>query len=149
MMTKTVESLENACNTEGLARPIVLAVTVLTSLDDDALAETGVDGGTTNQVVRLAKLAAECGIDGVVASPLEIEVVRGNVVREGFVVLTPGIRPAGSGKDDQKRVMTPGEALVAGSDYLVIGRPITGAASPVEAARAIASELATARGIGR
>jgi orotidine-5'-phosphate decarboxylase len=145
MLERTAEAVAAFCEREGRARPIVLAVTVLTSLDDASIEETGVAGGTAAQVVRLARLARECGIDGVVASPLEIARIRSDVAATNFVVLTPGIRPAGSAKEDQKRVMTPGEALAAGSDYLVIGRPITAAPDPVEAARTIAAELADAR----
>jgi orotidine-5'-phosphate decarboxylase len=146
MLAATAAALGEFCSREAIVKPIMLAVTVLTSLDDAALAVTGVEGGATEQVVRLAKLADDCGVDGVVASPLEIDVIRRNVARRDFVVLTPGIRPAGSDHDDQKRVMTPGEAYIAGADYLVIGRPITGAPDPVAAARNIASELAEARG---
>jgi orotidine-5'-phosphate decarboxylase len=145
MLRHTADMVAESCQREGRPRPTVLAVTVLTSLDDEALAETGIADGAAAHVVRLAKLARECGIDGVVASPLEIALIRREVAREDFVVLTPGIRPAGSAKGDQKRVMTPAEALVAGSDYLVIGRPITGAPDPSAAVRSIVAELEEAR----
>jgi orotidine-5'-phosphate decarboxylase len=145
MLRHTAETVTEFCEREGRPRPTVLAVTVLTSLDDELLAETGIGDSAATHVVRLAKLARDCGIDGVVASPLEIEVIRQKVARENFVVLTPGIRPSGSAKGDQKRVMTPAEALVAGSDYLVIGRPITGAPDPIGAARSIVAELEEAR----
>jgi orotidine-5'-phosphate decarboxylase len=148
MLVRAVETVAEYCLRDGKPKPILLAVTVLTSLDDMSLGETGVPDGTKAQVVRLARLARDCGIDGVVASPLEIEVIRRDVAERGFVVLTPGIRPSESVRDDQKRVMTPAQALVAGSDYLVIGRPITTAADPVVAASAIAAELDAARGAG-
>jgi orotidine-5'-phosphate decarboxylase len=114
---------------------------VLTSLDDAGLAEAGVPDGAVAQVVRLARLAREAGIDGVVASAQEISVIRERVVREGFLIVTPGIRPAGSVADDQKRVMTPARAIAAGADYIVVGRPITAAADPAAAADAIVAEM--------
>jgi len=144
MLREAARAVAELAADERRERPLVLAVTVLTSLDDALLAETGVEGGTAAQVVRLARLARECGIDGVVASPLEIELVRREVASDGFVVLTPGIRPAGEAKGDQRRVMTPAEAVAAGADYLVVGRPITGAADPRAAAEAIAHEMETA-----
>ncbi|MSP94624.1 MAG: orotidine-5'-phosphate decarboxylase [Alphaproteobacteria bacterium] len=121
-------------------RPKIIAVTVLTSLEAADLAAMGVAGSPLEQVVRLAKLAKESGIDGVVCSPQEIGAVRAACGRD-FLIVTPGVRPAGGDLGDQKRVMTPSEALKAGADLLVIGRPITGAADPAEAARKIAAEL--------
>jgi orotidine-5'-phosphate decarboxylase len=121
-------------------RPKVLAVTILTSLDAADLAAMGVSGTPLEQVVRLAKLAKASGIDGVVCSPHEIAAVRA-ACGPGFMIVTPGVRPAGGSLDDQRRVMTPSRALEAGADLLVIGRPITGAPNPAEAARAIAAEL--------
>jgi orotidine-5'-phosphate decarboxylase len=106
--------------------PMVFAVTVLTSMGEDDLRETGVDATPADQVKRLALLAKESGMDGVVASPLEIELIR-EACGENFKILTPGIRPASSSADDQKRIATPASALKAGADYLVIGRPITNA----------------------
>ncbi|HDT11700.1 MAG TPA: orotidine-5'-phosphate decarboxylase, partial [bacterium] len=104
--------------------PMVLAVTVLTSMSDEDLYETGVETTSANQVRRLALLAKESGMDGVVASPLEIELIR-ETCGENFKILTPGIRPASSSVNDQKRIATPSSALKAGADYLVIGRPVT------------------------
>jgi orotidine-5'-phosphate decarboxylase len=121
-------------------RPKVIAVTVLTSLEATDLAAMGISGSPMEQVVRLAMLTKESGIDGVVCSPLEIEAVRA-ACGPDFLIVTPGVRPAGGSLDDQRRVMTPQRALAAGADLLVIGRPITGAADPGEAARAIAADL--------
>jgi orotidine-5'-phosphate decarboxylase len=121
-------------------RPKVLAVTVLTSLEAEDLAAMGVAATALEQVVRLARLTKASGLDGIVCSPQEIEAVRAACGRD-FLIVTPGVRPAGGAADDQRRVMTPRQALAAGADFLVIGRPITGAADPAEAARAIAAEL--------
>jgi len=124
-----------------VARPRLLGVTVLTSLDADDLGAMGVSGPVRDQVVRLARLAQDSGLDGIVCSPLEIEAVR-QACGPDFVLMVPGIRPAGVGKSDQKRVMTPEEAVALGADYLVIGRAITGAAEPAAAAQAIAASIA-------
>jgi len=120
--------------------PMVLAVTVLTSLSDADLQETGVAGRTRNHALVLATLAQNCGCDGVVASPHEARIIRQDL-GAGFVIVTPGIRPAGSGQGDQSRVNTPAEAIAAGADYLVVGRPITEAANPAQAARQIVDEI--------
>jgi len=117
----------------------VVAVTVLTSLDTDDLAATGVAGSERVQVVRLAELARSAGLDGIVCSAREVATLRARWT-DGYFV-TPGIRPAGGDLGDQKRVMTPQEAVAAGSSMLVIGRPITGAVDPAAAARAIAESL--------
>ena len=145
MLRTTSAAVAEFCARERVERPSILAVTVLTSLDDEALAETGVSETAAEHVVRLARLARDCGLDGVVASPLEIEVIRREVAPKNFIVLTPGIRPAGAARGDQKRVMTPADAIAAGSDYLVIGRPITAAPDPVAAAESIIGELEAAR----
>lgn len=121
-------------------RPKLLAVTVLTSLEASDLATMGVSATPMEQVVRLAKLTKAAGIDGVVCSPQEIEAVRA-ACGPDFLIVTPGVRPAGGDLGDQKRVMTPRQALAAGADILVIGRPITGAADPAAAAQAILKEL--------
>ncbi|HPY15892.1 MAG TPA: orotidine-5'-phosphate decarboxylase [bacterium] len=120
--------------------PMVLAVTVLTSMGAEDLAETGITVTPGQQVARLAKLALDSGMDGVVASPLEIEIIR-SVCGENFKILTPGIRPASSSSDDQKRIATPSAALKAGSDYLVIGRPVTGAPDRKKAFLDILAEI--------
>ena len=124
----------------GEHRAKIIAVTVLTSLDDRELPEIGVSGTALEQAVRLAVLAKESGLDGVVCSPHEIAAVRAACGPE-FLIVTPGVRPAGGALGDQKRVMTPKQAVDAGADILVIGRPITGAPDPVKAARQIAADL--------
>jgi orotidine-5'-phosphate decarboxylase len=118
----------------------LLGVSVLTSLDDADLVVVGQQGPVATQVGRLAKLAQECGLDGLICSPVEIALVR-MCCGTGFTLMVPGIRPPGSDAGDQKRVMTPAEAMKAGADWLVIGRPITAAPDPAEAARAINAGL--------
>ena len=117
----------------------VIAVTVLTSLDDDDLAQAGVAGGAAAQVARLAGVVRTAGLDGVVASPHESAAVR--IAWPGATIVVPGVRPAGSAVGDQKRVMTPRDALAAGASVLVIGRPITAATDPAAAAAAIVASL--------
>lgn len=126
---------------ESSARPWVLAVTVLTSLDDNDLTDIGVGGTPGEQVLRLATLAQKAGLDGVVCSAQEISTLREECGPD-FKLVVPGIRPAGSATGDQKRTMTPVEAVQRGADVLVIGRPITGAPDPAAAAQAIAGALA-------
>src|ERR1043165_1459788 len=123
MMRTTVKEVRRVCRQENCRRPIMLAVTVLTSLNQDDLKRVGVDGKVADQVVRLALLSQEAGMDGVVASPHEVGDIRQACGRR-FVIVTPGIRPSASGKDDQQRVMTPADAIAAGVDYIVVGRPI-------------------------
>ena len=127
----------------GAGRPMLIAVTVLTSLDDDDLAEIGYAGTSGQQAGRLAELAEICGLDGVVCSPREIAGLRA-ARKPDFRLVVPGIRPAGAASQDQKRIMTPADAVDAGADILVIGRPITGAGDPVSAARSIAASLSGA-----
>ncbi len=120
--------------------PLLLAVTVLTSLDAEALHETGVAGGPRQQVLRLARLALKAGADGLVCSAHEVAMLR-DAFGAAPVLVVPGIRPAGAAAGDQARVMTPAEAVAAGADWLVVGRPITGAADPGAAAAAILAEM--------
>jgi orotidine-5'-phosphate decarboxylase len=140
MMRVTVDEVSKLCRKEGIARPKILAVTVLTSLSRDDLKRVGVQSGVESQVVRLAKLAREARMDGVVASPHEVARIRRECGRD-FLIVTPGVRPAQADWNDQKRVMTPGEAVRAGADYLVVARPIVDAPDPAAAARDIVAEM--------
>jgi orotidine-5'-phosphate decarboxylase len=144
MMQAAAEAAREAAEDAEVARPLVLGVTVLTSLDDGDLREVGQTGPSAAQVERLALLARDCGLDGVVCSPREIELLRRACGPE-FILLVPGIRPAWAARGDQKRVMTPAAAVAAGADYLVIGRPITRADDPLAAARRIVGELTAAQ----
>ena len=119
----------------------LLGVTVLTSMDEEAHAQVGLGGGVADSVRRLARLASDAGLDGVVASPHEVAMVR-EACGPGFLIVTPGIRPAGSAAGDQARAATPRAALDAGADLLVVGRPITAAADPARAAEQLLSEIA-------
>ncbi|MEN8195566.1 MAG: orotidine-5'-phosphate decarboxylase [Pseudomonadota bacterium] len=141
MMRAALEAADGESARLGIARPRVIAVTVLTSMDDGDLDAVGQQGPAADQVVRLARLAQDCGLDGVVCSPREIEALRG-ACGSDFILVVPGIRPAGAAMGDQKRVMTPREAVDAGADWLIIGRPITGAPDPAAAAREVLRELA-------
>lgn len=127
----------------GADRPKILAVTVLTSLDDGDLGAVGQSLPVADQVTRLARLARESGVDGVVCSPAEVALVRA-ACGPDFILMVPGIRPSWSATNDQKRVMTPAEALALGADHLVIGRPITGEADPAAAARRIVADIESA-----
>jgi orotidine-5'-phosphate decarboxylase len=142
-MMQAAAKAADAAAGRGIRRMNVIGVTVLTSLNDDDLASVGQHGPAQDQVRRLAALAIEAGLDGVVCSPHEVAALRRDC-GAGFRLVVPGIRPANSARDDdQKRVMTPRQALDAGADYLVIGRPITAAADPAAAARAIRTEIAS------
>jgi orotidine-5'-phosphate decarboxylase len=121
----------------------ILAVTVLTSLTDGDLQETGFASGTLDQALRIATLARSCGCDAVVASPREVAALR-KFLGEGFGIVVPGVRPEGSERNDQERVSTPAQAIAAGASHLVVGRPITGSADPAKAANAILDEMAAA-----
>src|SRR5260370_37805973 len=137
MMNAAAETAAGEAGRLGVARPKLLGVTVLTSLDKSDLEATGVAAPPADQVLRLAALARRSGLDGVICSPLEIAALR-KACGKDFVLMVPGIRPAGAASADQKRVMTPGEAVRPGANHLVIGRPITAAADPASAAEAIA-----------
>ncbi|HTK37828.1 MAG TPA: orotidine-5'-phosphate decarboxylase [Pyrinomonadaceae bacterium] len=141
MMQRSADAVREVCEREGLSRPKIIAVTVLTSSNAETLKEVGVETPVENEVSRLAKLSAESGLDGVVASPHEISVVRETVAARNFMIVTPGIRPFNATNDDQKRVMTPAEAIAAGSDYLVIGRPIVQAKDRAGAVNEILANL--------
>ncbi len=142
MMRAAAEAAREGAAKANVAAPQVIAVTVLTSLDSDDMESMGVIGGVGEQVVRLATLAREAGLDGVVCSAHEIAPIR---LGPDFLLVTPGIRPAGAAVGDQKRVMAPADALRAGADVLVIGRPITAAADPAAAARDILGQCAGAK----
>ncbi len=138
MMEHTVEELDKMPST--LPRPLLIGVTVLTSMDEAQLREVGVPRTPQEQVLRLAKLAKESGLNGVVSSALESSMIK-KELGSNFVTVTPGIRPSGADLGDQKRVMTPAAAIAAGSDYLVIGRPITRAPDPSAVLKSINHEI--------
>jgi orotidine-5'-phosphate decarboxylase len=140
MMKKTVEASRATAKSLGVAKPIILAVTILTSMDENALREVGIQNSVLEEVGRLASLAAKAGIDGVVASPQEIGIIRERC-GEKFLIVTPGIRAPSDKKDDQKRTLTPKEAISAGANYLVIGRPIKEAKDPLEAVQKIVEDI--------
>jgi orotidine-5'-phosphate decarboxylase len=140
MMQQTVAAVQAGAAALKQRRPLVLGVTVLTSLAAKDLTDLGINGTVAEQVVRLARLARSAGLDGVVASPLEIAMIKKECGRD-FLVVTPGVRPAASAAGDQKRVLTPGGAIRNGADYIVVGRPITGAADPLQAAQDIVKEI--------
>ncbi|WP_185265663.1 orotidine-5'-phosphate decarboxylase [Halopseudomonas xiamenensis] len=136
MMEACREILERRAGT----RPLLTAVTVLTSLEQEDLQEVGIDIEPMVQVQRLARLTQDCGLDGVVCSAREAKALRG-ALGEEFRLVTPGIRPEEASADDQKRIVTPRQAMDNGSSYLVMGRPITGAADPAQALRAVLDSL--------
>ena len=140
MIKAAADALAAQAHTLNITRPKLLAVTILTSLDQDSLTRMGVTRSVQDQVVELARMAVEAGADGLVCSPLEVAAIRA-ALGPGPELVVPGIRPAGADLGDQKRVMGPRQALDAGATILVIGRPITQAADPVAAAAAIAKEL--------
>ncbi len=137
---KMLNAARAAVDDYGDQRPLLIAVTILTSLGEEDIAEVGLHGSPADNVLRLASLSQSCGLDGVVCSPLEVQSLR-QQLGEDFRLITPGVRPVGAAQDDQRRVMTPAQAVAAGSSYLVIGRPITQAADPIAALRDINQEL--------
>ncbi|MDQ3713323.1 MAG: orotidine-5'-phosphate decarboxylase [Acidobacteriota bacterium] len=155
MMRKTVENVRETCAKENLSQPKIIGVTVLTSSTEETLREVGIEKGTNEQVLNLAQLTAKCGLDGVVASPLEVNTIRHSINNEKFLIVTPGIRSQKSEVrsqksktvrqietyEDQKRVMTAAEAIAAGADYLVIGRPILQAENRILAVRETLKEI--------
>ena len=155
MMRAAAKSRDESIFTKSIPKsqlPKLIGVTVLTSMDNRALREVGIAGPTSSRVVKLARLARKAGLDGVVASPQEVRAIR-RACGKDFLIVVPGVRPevgATSGRtrrrnaDDQARVATPAEAIRAGADYLVVGRPITGAPDPESAARAILEEISSA-----
>ncbi len=143
MMRAARDAAHETAAKERLTPPIVIAVTVLTSMTGDFLAETGVQSPVLDQVARLAELAQAAGLDGVVASPQETALIRQRC-GSGFTIVTPGIRGGGAktaGKDDQERTLSPAEAIAAGASYIVVGRPIIAAGDPRRAAEEIAASI--------
>jgi orotidine-5'-phosphate decarboxylase len=140
MLKRAAEAVRDEAAKLGRVHPKLIAVTVLTSADQSVLDETGIDSSVESQVMRLAKLAHDSGLDGVVASPQEISPIR-KALGNDFLIVTPGVRPAGASRADQKRVATPAEAVDAGADFLVMGRAILDAPDPREAVRQIVEEM--------
>lgn len=141
MMNTAAKASRDEAAAAGIAPPLVVAVTVLTSVSQDVFnKEIGIAGSIQERVVSWALLAKEAGLDGVVASPLEITPIR-EACGKDFVIITPGVRPAGAAANDQKRTMSPGEAIKLGATYLVVGRPVTAAPEPVKALRAILEDI--------
>lgn len=143
MLRAAVDASMEVAQATGKARPLIIGVTVLTSMDNDDLNQIGAAHAVEDQVRTLADLAIKSGLDGVVCSPKEIRLLREHCGSD-FKLIVPGIRPAGSAAGDQKRTMTPKEAIEQGADYLVIGRPITRAADPAHAAQTIFTGLKSA-----
>jgi len=144
MMKAFGEGARAAAAKAGLKAPKLIAVTILTSLDAAAVRAVGLEGSPREAALRLAILAKESGLDGIVCSPEEIETIRAACGGD-FLLVVPGVRPRGEAAGDQRRVATPSDAIRAGADLLVVGRPITGASDPAAAARAIVAEIAAAR----
>lgn len=141
MMQAARDSADDAAYAADIPIPILLGVTILTSIDENGFQQNfGSERGLTKQVVYLAKLAQEAGLDGVVASPLEIEPIR-KACGDNFVIVTPGIRPTWAESGDQRRITTPAEAIRRGADYIVVGRPIIAADDPLEATEMILEEM--------
>ncbi len=144
MLKAAVQSCAEEADQLGYERPLALGVTVLTSISQaDFEQELGGHDGIQEHVARLAKMGEQAGLDGVVCSPHEIKTVR-ETCGPGFLIVSPGVRPAWAGHDDQSRIMTPKEAILQGASYLVVGRPITKAENPEDAARLIVTEMAEA-----
>ncbi len=148
MMRRVVMEVSENCEKENLDKPKIIAVTVLTSSDEDTLNETGISANSESQVLRLAQLAEENGLDGVVASPLETKAIRQKIERKDFMIVTPGVRPEhyvsqanNATNDDQKRVKTPKKAIADGADFLVIGRPVLQSANMLKTLRQILEEI--------
>ncbi len=148
MMRQAMAGVKEGAAASGARPPLVIAVTVLTSIDQEVFNnQLGVPGPIIDRVLSWAVQAKEAGLDGVVASPLEVAAIR-EACGKNFVVVSPGIRPSGSDVGDQKRIMTPGQAINAGATYIVVGRPVTAADDPVSAAMKIAAEIDLTPGKG-
>jgi orotidine-5'-phosphate decarboxylase len=145
MMSMAADAVQKAASETGKSTPILLGVTVLTSMGAEDLAEVGVSKNLQTQVQDLAKLSKQCGLGGVVASGQEIELIR-NAVGNDFYIVTPGVRPAWAAAGDQKRIVTPKEAMDRGASFIVVGRPITHADNPKYAAEQILNEIKSSDG---
>ena len=140
MLHRTMEEVKEYCAKNSLKIPLILGVSVLTSIDDNDFTSLGLIGKVEDQVIRLAKLAKDAGLDGMVCSAKELKIVK-KKMGQNLILVTPGIRPAGGIMNDQKRITTPSQAISDGADFLVIGRPITEAIDPVQALNNISSEI--------
>ncbi len=140
MMKRTMDAVKGEAKRLKIKQPKVIAVTILTSMDENSLKKIGVNDNMENQVLKLARLAKDSGLDGVVASPSEIKLIRNNIGGD-FLIVTPGVRPSWAATNDQKRIATPGGAIRDGADFIVVGRPIIEAPDPVEAAKKILDEI--------
>ena len=144
MMKRTAEAVAEIAERERLIKPKVIAVTLLTSLDQGSLEQLGINDEPPEVVARLARVTTNCGLDGVVASPQEIRIIRETIAKRDFLIVTPGIRSSADATQDQRRTLTAAEAIRAGADYLVVGRPIINAEDPLGAARKIVEEIEAA-----
>lgn len=140
MMEEAAKAVKEAATSSGFKKPKLIAVTILTSMDDAQFADLNYKNSIEKQVVALAKLTKEAGLDGVVASPREVLAIK-NACGEDFLVITPGVRPSGSSTNDQSRIATPASAIKDGANYLVVGRPITKAENKIVAAQEIVTEI--------
>lgn len=152
MMLRAVDEMRDVCEKERILQPKIIGVTVLTSSNDETLQEIGIKNKAADQVLKLAHLASKCGLDGVVASPQEVKKIRTQIENKRFLIVTPGIRANETLKnvkfdvpDDQKRTMSAGDAIAAGADYIVIGRPILKSKNPVAAIREILADMENPR----
>ena len=140
MMKRAAEETLREAERLRIAKPKILAVTILTSIDEKAMREVGLGGSPKEEVLRLSNLAKKAGLDGVVAAPSETKYIR-KEIGEDFLIVTPGVRPEWAASNDQKRIATPSAAIKDGADYIVVGRPITESKDPAEAAREILKEM--------
>jgi orotidine-5'-phosphate decarboxylase len=140
MLHRTMEEVKEYCSKKSLKKPLILGVSVLTSIDNNDFSSLGIIGNVEDQVIRLAKLAERASLDGLVCSAKELKVVK-KETGKNLILVTPGIRPAGGEVNDQKRIMTPSQAINDGADFLVIGRPITGVNDPKKALHNISLDM--------
>ncbi len=140
-MKRTAEAVAETAERERLMKPKVIAVTLLTSLNQASMEQLGINDKPPTVVARLTRLAADCGLDGVVASPQEIGIIRETVANRDFLIVIPGIRSSADETQDQRRTLNAAEAIRAGADYLVVGRPILNAEDPPGAARKIVEDI--------